>query len=204
MSDEIRRLITEKLAGITTVETAPSEDLERLHRQRVKRAVERGIPWRYLRFIAQGTEPKSTKALTAAKQFLQPPFQWALVLAGPPGCGKTYSAAWACWERCGRFLDVAKLARLSSYDDETMALYERAALLVIDDLGTEYADAKGAFQSRLDGLLSYRCASERQTVITTNLNGAEFRERYGDRIADRLNEGGRYLEISEPSLRGAR
>jgi DNA replication protein DnaC len=203
VSNEFRKV----LDGLQVVTPSPEETARQAERERAerrRRAAERGIPERCLWFLADGRAMWATKAVSEVTRFLEAPSSelWALVLAGPRGCGKTLAAAAACWERDGRFLDVARLARTSSYDDEAMSVLERTRLLAIDDLGTEYADAKGAFASRLDGLINARYAAARKTIVTTNCNLADFKARFGDRIADRLREGGRFFELSEASMRG--
>lgn len=63
-------------------------------------------------------------------------------------------------------------------------------LLAIDDLGKEPAEVLdyGNVTNPLIDLLEYRYAYQKFTVITTNLNSKEIREKYGARIADRFNE----------------
>lgn len=102
------------------------------------------------------------------------------------------------------FIDVSKLTRLSRYSDKDMAKVENPRLLVIDDLGVEYLDDKGSFLSTIDGIINSRYASTKKTVITTNLPSTKFKERYGERIADRIRESGQFVEISDKSLRGSK
>ena len=104
----------------------------------------------------------------------------------------------------GRFIDVARLSRISRYKDEEIGPLESAAILVIDDLGMEFADAKGSFLATLDGLINSRYAEQLRTVITTNLPAQEFKARYGERIADRIREAGSFVGLGgEKSLRSA-
>jgi len=72
---------------------------------------------------------------------------------------------------------------------------------VIDDFGVEYADQRGVLASIVDELIDRRYGDRRATIICTNLTATEFRKRYGDRVADRLREAGRFRVISESSLR---
>lgn len=138
--------------------------------------------------------------------------QWALVLSGRPGVGKTFAAAW--WLRCqiersGRkpsskpfrtWWTAADFARVSAYGD-TLGHMERCPYLVLDDLGAEYLDPKGHYLNRLDSLIDARYSNDRRTVVTTNLNRRDFAARYGERVNDRLHDGGRYVEMNEPTRR---
>lgn len=172
--------------------------------------VSRGIPRRFAEALVQG-EPGDTQALTRSRQFLADTQARSLLLSGPPGCGKTFAACWILTQRCpdrasrwqapARFVSVSKLARIDRYSDEIMQPLERATMLVIDDLGTEYVDTKGSFLATLDGLFDARYAEGLRTVITTNLTAAQFRERYGERICDRIRETGAMCELAETSLR---
>ena len=65
-----------------------------------------------------------------------------------------------------------------------------ADILGIDDIGTEPAEVQdyGNFMYPIKELLAMRYDAQLFTVFTTNLEPKEIRQRYGDRIADRLNE----------------
>lgn len=130
-----------------------------------------------------------------------------VVLAGGTGSGKTLAACDLISRalRVGkgaRFVASGELSRTSRYSKRDVDALREVYLLVIDDLGVEYNDGKGAFQSLLDELLSSRIANNKPTVITTNLQlrGGAFRTRYGDRIASRLARGYAY-ETNEEDLR---
>lgn len=137
-----------------------------------------------------------------------------LVLSGLRGCGKTTAAAWWLVQKREpakyvrtyepRFVDASALARWPRFDDGKMVELERASALVIDDLGIEYDDKNGAFRSFLDGLVNTRYAACLPTLITTNLRAGEFKARYGERIADRIRESGRFVELAGESLRGGK
>ena len=152
-----------------------------------------------------------TRALAEISAFEEQRFA-LLVLSGPVGCGKTTAAAqWLTRARRRAtfvkleprmFLPVAQCARLNRFDDNAMVLVERARALVLDDLGAEYLDDKGAFTSLLDSIIDARYRHLLPTVITTNLRAAEFKARYGERTIDRLRERGEFIELKGASLRG--
>ena len=147
-----------------------------------------------------------------------------LVLSGGPGCGKTVAAAlWIAeyvkdrknWGRDSIeglreatfvaaspiWLTAAKLARWERYDDEKMTALLKTPRLVLDDLGGEFMDKGGFYASLLDELVNERQANSRPTIITTNLDADAFKVRYGDRIVDRIREGGRFFLCGNKSLR---
>ena len=124
------------------------------------------------------------------------------VLAGGVGCGKTTAAAWWAHRRASRALFVrsstfARASRYSAQRDEWM----EAQGLVLDDLGTEYTDEKGALVGDLEELIDIFYADRKPLLITTNLAPASFTARYGDRITDRLRQHGRWLGVVGASMR---
>lgn len=127
------------------------------------------------------------------------------VLSGAAGCGKTVAAGWFGLHRHAMaFARAAEFAASSRYerdDREALLRPSHGRGLILDDLGAEYLDAKGSFLVDLDELIDCYYASQRPLVITTNLGGEAFRQRYGERIADRLRESGEWFGITEPSLR---
>lgn len=124
-----------------------------------------------------------------------------LVLAGAPGAGKTVAACWAFRAADGIFLRAAKLARWDRYDMDAMDSLLETNLLVIDDLGSEFLDGKGNFMAIFDEVIADRSENLRRTIMTANMTADVFRERYGERVADRIRKYGAYFETNEESLR---
>jgi hypothetical protein len=140
-----------------------------------------------------------------------------VVLSGGIGTGKSCAAAVWAMRRQARFLTADAFARLSPYTaawDE----YANWPAIVLDDLGREYLDPRGFFQSSLDSLVDRRYARALDLLITTNLRGKrrnperpaspedppQFAERCGARVVDRIREVGKFLTIAGPSLRPRR
>lgn len=169
---------------------------------RFARLRSQGWPQRALEHATSPTD--LTQSLAAVRAWN--PRESAIVLAGDKGAGKTVAAAWhalndpasAVW----RFVRGAQLVRFSRFSDDWRRVLE-APRLCIDDLGAEYADAKGSFISDLDELVDTFYADRRPLIVTTNLGGDEFRVRYGARIADRLIEAAAWVAVRDPSLRVA-
>lgn len=128
-----------------------------------------------------------------------------LVIAGPPGCGKTVAAAWwaARQEREPSFVRATTFAASSRYDRDTRASWFEASGLVLDDLGSEYLDAKGSFLVDLDELVDVFYGDARPLLVTTNCKLDDFRTRYGERVMDRIRECGTFWSTHDKSMRSA-
>lgn len=127
-----------------------------------------------------------------------------LLLMGSAGSGKTQATALALANGGGLFVRALELARLSAYDKadrERMERVHRARTLVIDDLGAELLH--NAWLPMLDELIDIRWGERRQTIITTNLDSAAFKQRYGARISDRIRDDGFIEKCGDKSRRGS-
>lgn len=123
----------------------------------------------------------------------------SLILAGPPGTGKTQGAALLAWEAisAGYRVAFANIGRVAmdvraGYDgDGTSESREARRLsqvhfLVLDDIG-----AGEAGEGKIEKRLLYFITEARQnarlpTVITSNLSAKELLEFLGERIMNRL------------------
>lgn len=186
--------------------------------ERRRAYVAQGLPAVHVDRVLNGAL-EDTEALRAVQAFAADPAARRIVLAGGKGCGKTLAAVWAlmntppgayphgrygaAWpaELHPRFIDASELATTSLYDREAIAPLKTCRILVIDDLGIEYGDQKGVFASLLDSVFDARYRGDLRTILTTNLNAAEFKARYSERIVDRLREAGTFVESKAPSLR---
>jgi len=151
---------------------------------------------------------------------------WCLVLSAQPGTGKSTAAGVWLWLRTAgvvgfnacervtrpdlgtsanaqRWFSASEIAAASGFDGSVDSLCAMRAL-VFDDLGTEYTDRRGYVKTRLDVIIDSRYREFRPTLITTNLNVGSFRERYGERVADRLREGGAWFEFQAGSMRSGK
>ncbi len=121
-----------------------------------------------------------------------------MLFVGQSGLGKTYllqAIAHRVAERgvlptyisAYRLLETARKAYFEN-DPEQMAELMNAPLLLIDDLGTEPLMANITI-TQLFNLLNERQLAGRHTVISTNLDLPELKERYTERITSRLLDG---------------
>lgn len=129
--------------------------------------------------------------------------KFGLLLAGTCGNGKTTTMRAVqsvvqllnnTYYRCGdgignRLLEAKEITQLSDKIGQLTA-YKTVPVLFLDDLGREPTEVLkyGNVTSPITELLEYRYNQRLTTIVTTNLEPSEIREKYGDRIADRFNE----------------
>lgn len=103
------------------------------------------------------------------------------------------AAQLSCWRRWREPEDVDRLLS--------------ADWLTIDDLGSEALDRYDITTAFLDEVFNSRYAKVGSgcvhTLITSNLAPASFRQRYGDRVFDRLKEAATWFETGSISMRGS-
>ena len=140
----------------------------------------------------------------------------SVLMVGPTGVGKTHlsvamagRAAASGWgvvytpvQRMMDALESEKFARDSrareKYQGSTET-YLDCDLLVLDDLGTEFASSfTGA---ALFNVLNTRLVEQRPTIISTNLELADIKSRYNQRMASRLIYGYKVMRLSGKDIR---
>lgn len=87
-------------------------------------------------------------------------------------------------------VDALHIANLCKTNHDKFLELARYDMLGIDDLGVEPMEVMsyGNIMNPVIELLSKRYDAQLFTIVTTNLQPRQIRERYGERIADRLNE----------------
>lgn len=119
---------------------------------------------------------------------------YGLLLYGPNGRGKTYSAAVLLKEAVARsytgyFIQAADVKQAvveswvfeETFAGEMISVEERMRsvdFLVIEDLGKEYKAASGFAENFFETLLRRRVQAMQVTIITTNMELSAFRDRY--------------------------
>jgi DNA replication protein DnaC len=149
-----------------------------------------GVPSRFWEFAA---EPKPTAAVGIVGRLLDGAGV-LLVLSGGTGCGKSTACAYGLSKRAGLWVHAPSLAKPEFADPDEygvrrQTLDERmreAGLLVLDDVGIEHSPG-GYAASRITDVLEHREANRRPGIVTTNLTAEQFKAKYGERIASRLN-----------------
>ena len=90
---------------------------------------------------------------------------------------------------CLHIVDAKEVVQIYK-DYPRFSELRKEVMLGIDDLGKEPAEVLdyGNVTNPLIELIEYRYLYQKFTVITTNLDAKQIREKYGARIADRFNE----------------
>lgn len=151
----------------------------------------------------------ATEATAIITEWEAAPALWCLLLMGGVGCGKSTAAGahlakearkksrWApVWVRA---VEASRMSAFGQEAEERFKVWRCAAVLVVDDLGTELMTP--TWQQALDDILDYRYEHSLRTVLPTNLRAADFKARYGERISDRIRQDGMVRELSGGSLR---
>ena len=137
-----------------------------------------------------------------------------LLFYGTVGTGKSFLSGCIANELLERgfsvvyFSAISLFASLSRYSFETNTketLYNFSKdlynydLVIIDDLGTEVLSS--FVTSQLFSLLNEREMRKKATIISTNLNLGELKERYSDRVFSRLTKSFTICMLSGPDVR---
>lgn len=174
---------------VRAAQDAALKDWEARHageRREVQREVLRlaGVPEGF--WVLAMDPPERTEPIALVSTWLATQGRW-LVMSGVPGCGKSIAGAAAILEHGhGRWLDIFEVTRTGDGkrdkgDRELWQRCERAALLVVDDLGIEDPESR----ERLTRLLAARDNYGRRTIVTTNIEPAALAG-YDRRVTDRL------------------
>ncbi len=112
----------------------------------------------------------------------------------PDGHGKVWGL---------RLCDAKKIAYIARTNYESFLSLMRVPMLAIDDAGIEPLEVMeyGNVVSPMVELLTKHYDEQLFTLLTTNLTLDGIRKRYGDRIADRLNEMAVVIPFKNPSYR---
>lgn len=140
-------------------------------------------------------------AIKKAAKWLTGKHKAGLLLYGGVGNGKSTLTIAICklidllcndgWNRGGIDIVTAlNLANVAINDSDRFNKIKESEKLIIDDLGTEPSSIKswGNEISPVTEILYYRYDRLLFTIVTSNLNDNEIKERYGIRISDRINE----------------
>lgn len=112
------------------------------------------------------------------------------------GCAVIYFSA------CGLFETLARYSFDTKAKEELYNFYKdiyNSDLVIIDDLGTEVTNS--FVTSQLFSLIGERHLRHKATIISTNLNLEEMRDRYSDRIFSRITSNYSLCKLTGPDIR---
>lgn len=123
-----------------------------------------------------------------------------LLLTGMNGTGKTFAArrilvASGIWDSDHKMrftqaeLNIQWQKQIADWKDTTFFLRKivEAKLILLDDIGTR-TPSEG-FMDFLYAIVDMRYDRDAATIITTNLNSAQMREKFGDAFVSRVASG---------------
>lgn len=127
-----------------------------------------------------------------------------LLLLGPHGSGKTHlavailRAAIARGTRgvfldCGNMLEQVKATFGTNYRAEAYQAAMENDLVLFDDLGAQ--TGSDWVKDTIGAVISHRYNEGLATIVTTNVHPDDFAERLGDRVASRLRQMCRFVQI---------
>lgn len=196
------------------------QELERKRRRFPTLQEEAGIPIRY-RCAMLSPFPSGARGqadvLDVAKRFVEKAGKagGGLILLGQVGAGKTHVAlailnAFLERDLTGRYYTLSSLLRTireswkrSARETEQEILEKlcTVGLLVVDEIGlTKVQDTEYAF---LTDVVTGRYDRRLPTILISNLDLERFTAEVGDRVVDRLRQGGKVLMFGWPSFRPA-
>lgn len=193
----MRSAITEMAKTISNIEPIVPELTEEEMSEAIETAYE-AICGNELHDDCRDRIRQTAKAVTNKKRNF-------VFLSGGPGTGKSTMAMSVAIVistiRRNKGLKVVKSTDINSENFEMLSKYQGA--LAIDDLGTETLLKRnyGNESFPLVELIYKRYDERLPLVFTTNLKASEVKERYGERIADRMNERAVLVKFTNNSYR---
>ncbi len=129
-----------------------------------------------------------------------------LMFYGTVGCGKSFLSGCVAKALMDQGFSVVYFSAAQLFDIlyqntlynglEDLYNYE---LVIVDDLGAELTNS--FVTTALFSFLNERILREKATIISTNLNLSDLRDRYSDRIASRIIQNFKLYKLSGPDIR---
>lgn len=165
--------------------------------------------------------PEALQTVGRTADNLPPHRKNSLILAGPPGVGKTSLAACivnrlheiqvpALYIRVSDLLESLKepfnkqdadyMYEFGRTEQQILATFSRAPVLVLDEFNL--ARVSDYSKQKLEDIVRHRMAHQLPTVMTTNLSSFEdFNEHWGYRVGHAVQGMAHWIVMSGPELR---
>ena len=129
-----------------------------------------------------------------------------ILFYGTVGCGKSFLSGCIAKALMDQGISVVYFSAAQLFD----ILYQNTLynaledlynydLIIVDDLGAEMTNS--FVTTALFSFLNERILREKATIISTNLNLSELKERYSDRIVSRIIQNFKLCKLSGPDIR---
>lgn len=128
----------------------------------------------------------------------------SLTIEHVPGYRDSKQAPPLFREPCWIYWRAGEMARANLFGDEARERISKAidaAVLIIDDVGAEFTTEAGSWRPLLDDVLNQRYEEGLVTIVTSNVDAANFAARVGERVADRFRQSGGMVKCGDESIR---
>lgn len=191
------------------IEKFPQKTVEEMLYMFYKSEVER-------RKIIFKSDSETISKIEKAAKWLCGDYKVGLLIYGSVGSGKTtlakaicnligvlYYSSLSSDRRSVYRISALDLAKKVLEDPNSYSRLKSEDMLFIDDLGTEPESVKswGNEFSPVTELIYARYDKQLFTIATSNLADKDFKERYGERIADRMEEMFERIHYNQKSYR---
>ena len=195
-----------KIKDADTVPAPNNAAKEKRKRRTREIVIKSGLPKKLVEFVRRGKLDIATVANAISEKIDSGKF--LIVASGPPGTGKTYSAAFIMTrliigdsiDPSAQFVSAPKFCHecpsstnVAKIHGSKYKQYAKTKYLVIDDVG--YEEPKDS--ALVKQLIHHRHANGSLTILTTNLGATEFVRRYGTAIERRIEDDGAFLKFEE-------
>lgn len=162
----------------------------------VKQLASMGVPLPIAEHLISGTFEDNVEAMHVADEWWSAkPRPRVLVMFGSPGSGKTFAASYLLWRNHGRMVRASEMIAHAKAPDYLQSL-RFVGLLAIDDIGTEPLDGFDTAKSIIGETICQRADAGLFTILPTNISPSALRERYGDRVANRIRTLGSIKSVT--------
>ena len=150
-----------------------------------------GLSWKDYRFPNEQMEHLLRGYTTHCDEMLRDCF--GLLFIGQNGCGKSFVSSiilqycYSYYHTC-RMTTFKELISKAFSKDDSYNEFLGAEFLVIDELGAEVSLKSDAEKSLLEDILKQRFTKGYPTIICSNLDTVQLKERYGNTFYSMLSE----------------